>query len=127
MPENKPSVSPSNFYVANHDAMTIAMIHEGGAFLLDQQTERKYVMGGVDIDLAIKEEYKMKKFEMEMLQKSKEDRKRKATEVATMVEHLYSTCSNTGFLKLTESDDSDTEDCPFERIQQSNTQMVTNS
>jgi hypothetical protein len=106
--------------------MTIVTIHEDRAFLLDQRTERKYVMGGVDRDLAKKEENKMKIFEREMLRKSKEeDRKRKATEAATMVENLYS--SDTDCLELTESDDSDTGDRSFERVQQPNIPTVTNS
>lgn len=67
----------------------------------------------------------MKKSKREMLQKAKaEDRKTTATEIATMVENLCS--SDTGCLKLTESDNSDTEDQPFESVQQSNTQTVTN-
>src|SRR5271163_3583247 len=113
------------FDVAHHYAMTIVTIHEDRAFLLDQRTERKYVMGGVDRDLAKKEENKLKKFEREMLRKSKEeDSKRKATEAATMVENLYS--SDTDCLELTESVDSDTEDRSFESVQQTNTQTETN-
>src|SRR5215470_17165482 len=95
------------FDVAHHDAMTIMTIEEDRQFLLDQRTERKYVMGGVDTKLTKIEENRRKKHGKEMQRKDKEeDRKRKATEMATAVDNS----SDTDHLVSSESEDSDTDE-----------------
>ena len=40
------------FDIAHQDAMNLIKIEEDEVFLTDQRSERKYVMGGVDTDLA---------------------------------------------------------------------------
>ena len=43
------------FDIAHHDVMSVIKIEEDKVFLTDLHSERKYVMGGVDTELAEKE------------------------------------------------------------------------
>ncbi len=46
------------FDIAHHDVMNVIKIEEDKVFLTDQRSERKYVMGGVDTELAEREKRK---------------------------------------------------------------------
>ncbi len=52
----------SLFDISHHKAMKLMKIEEDKIFLMDQQTERKYVLGAIDTALSEKEQKKKKEY-----------------------------------------------------------------
>jgi hypothetical protein len=72
------------FDIAHQEALNMLNIHEDKLFLVDQRSNRKYVMGGMDRTLARKEKRKLMRTKAENALKAEEEiRKRKATSIAT--------------------------------------------
>jgi len=79
------------FDISHHDALNIIKIEEDMRFLLDQQSDRRYVMGGIDRDLAQREANKMKRIQtVHQRQMKEEDRKRKAAEALVASDNICS-------------------------------------
>ena len=73
------------FDISHQDAANIIQFKEDHDFLMDQRTNRKYVIGAIDKDLANKEERRKRRDDIVAARVAKEkERKRKVTQSAVI-------------------------------------------
>jgi len=73
------------FNNAHHAAMELIKIEEDRVFLSDQRTERKYVMGEVDKELAAVEDRRAARMQREAELRNREEERRKSVEASAAV------------------------------------------
>jgi hypothetical protein len=96
------------FDISHQDAANIITIKEDHDFLMDQRTNRKYVMGAIDKDLANKEERRKRRDDIVAARVAKEEeRKRKVTQSAV----ISSSSNENSDMEEIDDDDEDIFQC----------------